>query len=322
MWQARREPDLFAVVRGGLIGSEPNHSIKSMEAFYDLVRDGEVKTAGGSVDVARQFTRYAVNPSRLACQFDDLSVDTALNQIIKAAVMHLAKLSRSSSNQQRLRELAFVYASVSEIQPSALPWADETIDRSNRQWFDPFEMAGLFLQNRYQTTTGGTGRGTALLFEMNTLFEEYVGRQISRALAGTELTVSLQGGRRYCLTSVDTERGHFQTKPDILIRRAGTVTHVIDAKWKRISSQIDDPKLGVSQSDVYQMMAYAQLYGAPRLTLLYPHHPGLGSEELVHARHRITGCETILETASIDVANGSNILERLLGLIVAGEVLT
>ena len=45
----RRFVDLFAVVRGALIGSEPNYSIKSMEAFYDRKRDGEVKTAGGSV---------------------------------------------------------------------------------------------------------------------------------------------------------------------------------------------------------------------------------------------------------------------------------
>jgi predicted RecB family nuclease len=43
----RRFVDLFAVVRGGLIGSEPNYSIKSMEAFYERKRDGEVKTAGG-----------------------------------------------------------------------------------------------------------------------------------------------------------------------------------------------------------------------------------------------------------------------------------
>ena len=45
----RRFVDLFAVVRGGLIASEPNYSIKSMEAFYGLIREGEVKTAGGSV---------------------------------------------------------------------------------------------------------------------------------------------------------------------------------------------------------------------------------------------------------------------------------
>ncbi len=45
----RRFVDLFAVVRGGLICSESSYSIKSLEVFYDFVREGEVKTAGGSV---------------------------------------------------------------------------------------------------------------------------------------------------------------------------------------------------------------------------------------------------------------------------------
>ncbi|WP_171006899.1 TM0106 family RecB-like putative nuclease [Shimia litoralis] len=51
----RRFVDLFAVVRGGLIGSERNYSIKSMEAFYDRKRDGEVTTAGGSVVAYEQW---------------------------------------------------------------------------------------------------------------------------------------------------------------------------------------------------------------------------------------------------------------------------
>lgn len=154
---------------------------------------------------------------------------------------------------------------------------------------------------------------------MNALFEEYIGRLISQCLAGTDLTVSLQGGRLFCLTAETTERRLFQTKPDILIRRAGIVTHVIDTKWKRISSRIDDPKQGVSQGDVYQMMAYAQLYRAPRLTLLYPHHPALGSADIIHARHRITGRETILEIASFDVANGNHVLDRIRRLIQVDE---
>lgn len=45
----QRFVDLYAVVRSGIIASERNYSIKSLEAFYDLHRDGEVKTAGGSV---------------------------------------------------------------------------------------------------------------------------------------------------------------------------------------------------------------------------------------------------------------------------------
>ncbi|MCB1330800.1 MAG: TM0106 family RecB-like putative nuclease, partial [Maritimibacter sp.] len=45
----RRFVDLFAVVRGGLIASEKSYSIKEMEAFLNVTREGEVKTAGGSV---------------------------------------------------------------------------------------------------------------------------------------------------------------------------------------------------------------------------------------------------------------------------------
>ena len=45
----RRFVDLFAVVRGGLFASESDYSLKSMEVFYGLKREGEVVTAGGSV---------------------------------------------------------------------------------------------------------------------------------------------------------------------------------------------------------------------------------------------------------------------------------
>ena len=49
LMRERRLVDLYAVVRGGLIASEPSYSIKALEAFYGLKREGEVKTAGGSV---------------------------------------------------------------------------------------------------------------------------------------------------------------------------------------------------------------------------------------------------------------------------------
>ncbi|MBD8651061.1 restriction endonuclease [Rhizobium sp. CFBP 13726] len=279
----------------------------------------DLPTLRGQLDIARQFTRHAANPSRLASRFDLLSEDTPLNRIMKAAVMCLTRISRRSANQQRLRELAFVYADIADVPISALGWEQVVIDRTNRSWQELFAMARLFLQNRYQTTTGGAGQGTAMLFEMNALFEEYVGRLIARALAGTGLTVSLQGGRLFCLSAQDSGHALFQTKPDILIRQGGRVAHVIDTKWKRIAARIEDPKQGVSQADVYQMMAYAQLYLAPRLTLLYPHHPGLGADDAVHSRYCITGHDTILETASIDVSNSSQVVARLRDLIIGGK---
>src|SRR3546814_7707872 len=49
LMRERRFVDIYAVVRGAPIASEPSYSIKALEAFYGLKREGEVKTAGGSV---------------------------------------------------------------------------------------------------------------------------------------------------------------------------------------------------------------------------------------------------------------------------------
>lgn len=292
---------------------------RGMPRRYRAVED-DLTALRGSLDVTRQFTRYAANPSRLACRFDELSEDIALNRIMKAAVLHLFKLSRSPANQQRLHELAFVYGDVSDVSISAFRWDDVIIDRTNQAWQDLFSMARLFLRERYQTTSTGQGRGTSLLFEMNTLFEEYVGRLVGAALNPLGYQVSLQGGLMHCLTSLSDGRGVFQTKPDILIRRGGEVVHVIDTKWKRIASRIEDRKQGVSQSDVYQMMAYAHLYKAPRLTLLYPHHEGLSEGEGVQARFRISGQETIIDTVSLDVADGAGVVARLRDVLIAPQM--
>lgn len=65
--------DLYSVVKGGLICSEKNYSIKSLEVFYDRKRDGEVKTAGGSV-VAYENWRVSQEQSILdaICEYNEV----------------------------------------------------------------------------------------------------------------------------------------------------------------------------------------------------------------------------------------------------------
>lgn len=87
---------------------------------------------------------------------------------------------------------------------------------------------------------------------------------------------------------------------------------VIDTKWKRIAARIDDPKQGVSQADVYQMMAYGRLYGCPSLMLLYPHHHGIEAEGVI-GRFQILGSGDELVTATVDLAR-ADIGQRLRAL--------
>ena len=293
---------------------------KGMPRRY-LAHEDDLTALRGRLDVTRQFTTLVARPDRLACRYDDLSPDILLNQIMKATVQRLIRVSVSAENQRRLRELAFFYADIRGVPAAGLAWESLVLDRTNSRWRELVELARLLLGDRFQTTSSGAANGFSLTFDMSRLFEAYVARQMRRALAGTDLTVHAQGGRLYCLEEAETGAGRFMTRPDILLKRNGAVALIIDTKWKRISRQLDDPKRGVSQGDIYQMIAYGQLYDSADLLLIYPHHGDVGTEAGAFAAHRITGTARRLRAASIDLSGSCRAdLARLAGCEQGGLV--
>jgi 5-methylcytosine-specific restriction enzyme subunit McrC len=275
----------------------------------------------GRLDTKRQFTTLAGTPSLVACNYDALTTDIVLNQIMKATVLRLGRVAQTSDNLLRLRELAFVYADITDVPANALRWDAVVLDRTNARWRELLNLARLLLGNRFQTTSIGMADGFSLLFEMATLFEEYVARMLKRGLEGSDLSLISQGGRLYCLRA-DDDRGLFQTRPDILVKHGDDVVQVIDTKWKRVSSRVDDPKSGVSQGDVYQMMAYGDLYRCGTLTLLYPHHAGLDLDDGVQADHQVTSGSRRLRVATIDISRTAGLDKRLAAIACypSGEV--
>ncbi|MGP9819337.1 McrC family protein [Salinarimonas sp. NSM] len=273
--------------------------------------EGDLTALRGRLDPKRQFTTLLATPQKLACRYDALSPDIPLNQVMKAAVGVLTGHARREATRRLLRELAFVYADVPAPPPGHLRFDLIHLDRSNARWRDLVELAQLLLGGRFQTTSSGPQRGFSLLFDMNALFEAYIARVLARALRQDGLTVVAQGGRRYCLTDLATGSQAFQTRPDLIVRRGDAILLVADTKWKRLAPRIDDPKQGVSQADVYQMMAYGRLYACPRLALLYPHHSGLGADEGLSSRHRVADCEDEIAVLTHDLASEDDALERL-----------
>ena len=287
-------------------------------------QEDDLPTLRGRLDVTRQFSTLAVSPQKLACRLDARSPDIALNQVMRAAIGKLSRFARAPDNQRALRELSFAYADISEVSPGALRWDLIVLDRTSTRWRELLSLARLFLGDRHQQTSAGPIDGFALLFEMNILFEEYVARLLARALAGTGLSVSAQGGHRDCLFQGET--GRFRTRPDLIVRRGNQIAVIIDTKWKRIT-RIDDPKRGVSQADVYQLMAYGRLYDCSQVVLLYPHHGGLPTDPILQ-RYSIArpSAQESLFVATLDVtgphrehqtALGELILDRLNGATAA-----
>jgi len=151
-------------------------------------------------------------------------------------------------------------------------------DRLNRHMEPLLSLAKLILGNRSPDLggeTGGTHRTYALVWDMNVLFEEYVGRITRECLADRSLRVDLQGGASaYLAVEANVQQNAFLLRPDVLVRRGRTALVVADTKWKRLDSKAAN--LGVSSADIYQMLAYARRYRVQDAVLIYPHHPALG----------------------------------------------
>ena len=247
-------------------------------------QEDDLRLLRGRLNVIRQVTHLAARPDLLACRFDELSEDTPLNRVLKAAVsrLRLARVARTAANARRLAELAARFELVGDT-PDPLR-EPVCLDRTNTAFHDLHRLARLFLEGNWQSTTGGEATGFTLLFPMHELFEKFIGQCLKRALGSGR--VRLQDRRYSALIDVvDGERNPlFQLQPDAVIETPSGATGppiVLDTKWKRLAPHGPGcEKMGVEQSDVYQMLAYARAYGAGRLILLYPRHEELGGKRI------------------------------------------
>lgn len=280
---------LLTVVRRGLPRRYLEH-----EEDLNLLR--------GRLNVTRQVTRFVGRPDRLACRFDERSENTPLNRVLKAAVSQVAGVTRSADTARRLAELA-----------ARLEFAGETtaplrepvrLDRSNVAFHELYGLARQFLAEEWQSTATGTTPGVTLLFPMNELFEEFIGRSVRRAVAPRR--ASLQD-RRHC--AVDSVNGPlFALRPDIVVDTPDGFV-VLDTKWKRLN--FGEQKLGIESSDIYQMTVYADAYRAERVVLVYPWHSGMDGPPGIVRNWTIRGTGRRLDVAAVDVGRPDEVVESL-----------
>ena len=169
------------------------------------------------------------------------------------------------------------------------------LDRTNRSYHQLYPLAKLILARDWQSTTTGRGEGFSLLFPMNDLFEEFIGRSLKIALPRT--SVRLQDKAHY---AIESPSRRFQLRPDIVVDDVdGKI--IIDTKWKQLRPA--KPNLDVQPADIYQLLAYARAYGANRVILLYPWHKDLDQpSDGIYQRWSSAGDSTPFDIATVDVS--------------------
>jgi len=210
----------------------------------------------GKLKIKEQISKNFIYKERFFVEHDEYLPNRVENRIIKTTLKKLYFLSKSSKNQQRIREFLFIFDEVKEIKNIKAAFSKIKLDRSMNYYQTILLWSELFLLNKSFTPYKGNSSAFALLFDMNVLFESYVGNFLKRKCKN----IKLQDKQHHLFE----EPEKFLLKPDI-VAYGGKI--VLDTKWKIIKDEKD-----ISQSDLYQMFAYASKYEkCKNICLIYPY---------------------------------------------------
>ncbi len=239
------------------------------------VEEDDLPTVRGRILLDDQLRRNTIHRERSACEFDEFDENHPLNQLFKIAVMRMLRLAASASTQQAVRELQPAFENVADVLPSRL-WLDSIkVDRMSERYGFCLSLAKLFLQGITTDLYSGQQQSFALMFDMNELFERYIGKKMRQVLRPEGHEVLLQHSKHYLASDATTKHRLFQLRPDMVVTTGCKPNCIVDTKWKRLKTS--ERKLGVAQGDLYQMLAYSERYQCGSVLLLYPWHHAGGS---------------------------------------------
>ena len=249
----------------------------------------------GRLELTEHLRTNAFDRSHLLCRFDERSIDNPYNQALKGVLRILLGFALSPRTRAMVAAFLHRFDEVSDRRITSRDVGTLRFDRTIRHWEAVFARAQWLLSGLYPDVRTGAAAGSALLFNMEKLFETVLGLRIRHACqvqAGARLTVGLQSPVKNLATA------GFQLRPDITVQSGDECVAIFDAKWKRLD--LAEPNSGVSSGDAYQMNAYASRYRCKRLALVYPASrdcpPGRITEFVLMTEER-----PVLDLVAIDV---------------------
>lgn len=131
----------------------------------------------------QHIAQNAARRSRFYCQYDEFTADTALNRVLKASCEVLLTQVRTRNAEDGLRRCLVLLDGVASMQHPTVALERVYITRKNARFAQVFAFARMVLQGFTTHLATGEQHVFSLLFDMNRIFEEFVGRLGSRAAA-------------------------------------------------------------------------------------------------------------------------------------------
>jgi 5-methylcytosine-specific restriction enzyme subunit McrC len=194
----------------------------------------------------------------LYCTYEPFCYDNLLNRIIKHTAKMLYKASKVEDNRRKLESILFILDEVEDKYCTAEDCNRVTLNRLFENLVVVLDMCRMFLSNQTVSNHDVQNQNFCFLLPMEYIFEDFVFGFIKQHFS--ELNAH---NHRY--TKLTTNKA-FMMEHDIILEKLNTI---VDTKYK-IREQSKDPKGGIVESDMYQMVSYAIGRGCKNVKLLYP----------------------------------------------------
>lgn len=200
-----------------------------------------------------------IHKERFFTSNDEFILDVAPNRLIKSTLNFLK--SKTFINKFKIIKAIQMLDEVQFSKNYAKDF-DYKISRHFDYYENILSWCKIFLQNKTFTPYEGKNEAFALLFPMEKIFEDYVAYMLK--FANPNKNIKTQSSGKY-LANKNGEKC-FMLKPDLYIENE----MILDTKWKIPDQNSEDKKYGISQSDLYQMFAYACKFKIYDIKLVYP----------------------------------------------------
>lgn len=228
--------------------------IRGMRRDY-VVMEESLVAVRGRLQMERQMRSPVLTPAH--CRFDEHSIDTPHNRVLKAAANRLVRLPGIGvQNRNTLRHLLMWFGEVGDHPPAPRAVLRRGFTRLDAYYEPAVRLACMILDGASLDHGLGDVTANTFLIDMNRAFEAFLEVRLAASLRGT-LTV-----RGQVATHLDADR-QVRMRPDLLFLRNETAAYVGDAKYK-VTSDIT----GVD-SDLYQLLAYTTALGLSEGVLIY-----------------------------------------------------
>ena len=208
----------------------------------------------GKIDITESIKTQTTLRRQMVCTYDEFSVNTYMNRIIKTTMMKLLHADIDKSRKKEIRKLLVFFDEVQELEVHSINW-NQQYSRNNQTYRMLVSICYLVLKGLLQTTTDGSTKLMQFVDEqrMCRLYEkfilEYYRKEHPEITANaSQIPWQLDDDFSDMLPVMQT---------DIMLSR-GTKILIIDAKYYEHTTQTQYDKHTLHSNNLYQIFTYVK----------------------------------------------------------------